>query len=119
MRLIQTLSRFMIGVVLLLSTSLSIAHGNHEKVSAEEAMLIAQKAVSNMVKKDAGLAFGKLPESWLTTKNADMKVVSEGKGFYIVSVLNTSKNETLFFLIAKSGEVYDANFTGTFDGVNK
>jgi hypothetical protein len=35
----------------------------------------------------------------------------------VASVLNKNEAKTLFLLMSDSGEVYDANFSGQFDGI--
>jgi hypothetical protein len=43
--------------------------------------------------------------------------VKKGSGYYLVSVLNTVEEKTLYVLMSDAGEVYNANFTGEFDGI--
>jgi hypothetical protein len=98
------------------------AHGDHEYqqprvISETVAFVVAQRAVMSMSRKDAGLGFGQLSESWLTVAKQDMAIYRKGVGYYVTSVLNKHEEKTLFVLMSDSGEVYDANFSGQFDGI--
>jgi len=44
-------------------------------------------------------------------------IYTKGTGYIVVSVLNESEKKTLYILMSESGEVFDANFTGKFDGI--
>jgi hypothetical protein len=41
----------------------------------------------------------------------------QGKGYYVVSVLNRKEEKTVYVLMSNYGEVYDANLVGQFDGI--
>jgi hypothetical protein len=103
-------------------TQYAIAHGDHEHqeprvISETVALIVAQRAVTSMSRKDAGLGFGQLDESWSTVAKQDMAIYKKGVGYYVASVLNKNEDKTLFLLMSDSGEVYDANFSGQFDGI--
>ena len=98
------------------------AHGDHEYqpprlVSDAVALIIAQRATTSMTQKDTGLGFGQLEESWSTIPRDDLAVHKKGSGYYVISVLNESEQRTLYVLMSDGGEVYDANLTGEFDGI--
>jgi hypothetical protein len=99
-------------------TSLCLSHGNHKSINTDEAKGIAQETIVKLTEQDAGLPFGKLPKSWAEVKESEIVVVQQVKGFYLVNVLNKQLNKTLTLLIAGNGEVYDANFSGKFEGIN-
>ena len=115
-------------ISLLFSTALIIAqhvaaHGEHEHqeprvISESVALIVAQRATTSMSRKDAGLGFGQLQESWSAVPKEDLVIHKKGSGYYVVSVLNKKEEKkTLYVLMSDSGEVYDANFTGEFDGI--
>lgn len=98
------------------------AHGDHDSqqprvISDTVALIVAQRAAKSMSRKDAGLGFGKLSESWSNVPREDLTMYKQGIGYYVASVLNKNEEKTLFVLMSDSGEVYDANFTGEFSGI--
>lgn len=98
------------------------AHGDHDYqpprvISENAAVIVAQRAAISMSRKDAGLGFGKLSESWSSLPKTDLTIYKKGIGYYVASVLNRNLDQTLFVLMSDSGEVYDANFTGEFSGI--
>lgn len=59
-----------------------------------------------------------LEPEWGQVPDGDMKVSRKGKGFYIISILNKQDEaRELFVLISDRGEIFDANFSGEFDGL--
>ncbi|MBL4672707.1 MAG: hypothetical protein JKX81_10655 [Arenicella sp.] len=99
------------------------AHGDHDYqqprvISESVALIIAQRATTSMSRKDAGLGFGQLKESWSEVPSKDLSMYKQGKGYYVVSVLNRKEEKTVYVLISNYGEVYDANLIGEFDGIN-
>ena len=107
---------------LLFVSQYAAAHGEHEHqeprvISESVALLVAQRATSSMSRKDAGLGFGQLSESWSTIPKADLSLHKKGSGYYVVSVANKNEDKTLYVLMSESGDVYDANLTGEFDGI--
>ena len=107
---------------LFLATQHVAAHGDHEHqpprvISESVALIIAQRAATSMSKKDAGLGFGQLNESWSEVPSNDLSMHKQGKGYYVVSVLNRKEEKTVYVLMSNYGEVYDANLIGQFDGI--
>lgn len=109
-------------ILALLSTLFSVqqvsAHGSHEQVSEQAALKIGAEMSHQMVSNDAGLGFGKLAESWKSVAiGEDVKLHQRGRGYYIVAVVNSIEKKTLYVLMSNTGEVYDTNFSGEFNGV--
>lgn len=101
----------------LFSTQLHAHSGGHGKIPALQAIVIAKELGAQFVNNDAGLGFGKLPASWAAVTADKMAIHKQGEGYYIVSVENAEEKKTLYILMSDTGEVYDANFTGTFEGM--
>ena len=102
----------------LLAISTAWGHGgSHQPISAEKAQKVGLSVSKQFVKSDPGLGFGKLPESWAKLTAEQTTLYKKGKGYYIVKVNNPVEEKTLFVLMAISGEVYDANFSGDFKGL--
>jgi hypothetical protein len=98
------------------------AHGDHEYqqpqvISETVALIIAQRATASMSKKDAGLGFGQLNESWSEVPSDDLSMHKQGKGYFVVSVLNRKEGKTVYVLMSHFGEVFDANLVGEFVGI--
>jgi hypothetical protein len=103
--------------LLLLVSQHVFSHSDHAAITKSQAVSIASNIATQFSEKDAGLSFGKLPISWASIPSDNIAIYNKGKGYYIVSVENKSEQKTLYVLMSSSGEVYDANFSGTFNGV--
>lgn len=102
----------------LLFSATAFGHGgSHHPISPEKAQFVATKVANQFTTVDPGLGFGKLPESWLDLPTAQASIHQKGKGYYIVKLDNSAEKKSLFVLMAISGEVYDANFSGEFNGL--
>jgi len=114
----KTLSTFLF-LALLFTTSAVVAHGDHDHgpITEAEAISLALKVSVDLSSRDAGLGFGKLPESWAAVAAENVSIYKRDKGYYIVSVVNNSEKKTLYVLMSASGDVYDANFTAKFKGI--
>lgn len=111
-----------IFLILLLTTSFltttSYAHpGGHGDIALNEAQAIsvAYSVIKQFITHDPGLGFGKLDNSWNNLPQAAKFIHKKHHDYYIIGFSN--KNRTLFVLISTSGDVYDANFTGHFEGL--
>ena len=113
--------KFIMTLVLgyLLSIGQVAAHGgNHEEISQKEARNIALNTARQYSRRDSGKDVGKLSASWRKLNVEQVSVTLEGKGYYIVEVKNLSEKKSMFLLMSDGGDIYDANFVGTFDGIN-
>jgi len=105
---------------LALFSSAAIAHpGGHGPVGEEEAIFIASSVALQFIDFDAGLGFGKLAPSWKNIADKDKKIYKKDTYYYIVSIHNSAKNKTLYFLLSNTGEVFDANFSGVFPNLKE
>lgn len=104
----------------LLAAQPLFAHSDHsqEPVSEAATLEIAADVANHLSSRDAGLGFGQLPTSWASIPKKNIAIHKKGEGYYIISLLNDSEKKTLYVLMSDSGEVYDANFTGKFEGVD-
>lgn len=117
----KTLLSMLLSITLFASQH-AAGHGDHEYeaprvISESVALIVAQRATTSMSRKDAGLGFGQLHQSWSEVPPADLVMAKMGKGYYVVSVLNKIEQKTLFILMSDRGEVYDANLSGEFEGI--
>lgn len=96
----------------------SFAHGGgHGPINPFKAVSIALETTERFTRFNPGLGFGTLDSSWKGLSRDTSKVVTEGKGYYIVSVENKDAGKTLYILMSTLGRIYDANFSGEFPRV--
>lgn len=104
----------------LLFSATAFGHGgSHHPISPEKAQFIATQVANQFTQSDPGLGFGQLAASWLDLPATQTSIHKKGKGYYIVKLENSAEKESLFVLMAVSGEVYDANFSGEFKGLKQ
>ena len=115
----KILSSVFLVVMLLISHSLFAHIGGHDSVHITEptAQAIALQVADSLSAKDAGLGFGKLPETWASLTAESTAIFEKGTGYYVVSVNNEKEEKTLYVLMTDTGDVYDVSFTGEFEGV--
>lgn len=107
-----------LSFLFVIHSSSALAHpGGHGVVNENQAMAIALYAAESLVDFDAGLGFGRLEESWRNLPEEVTRIHARGNGYYIIGVENTYEKKTLFVLMSEGGEVYDANFSGEFEGL--
>lgn len=92
--------------------------GEHKPVNEGQAVAIALDTAKQFVDFDPGLDFGTLDASWKNATMKDAKMHKKGNGYFIIGILNRDENRTLYVLVSIMGEVYDANFSGDFEGLN-
>jgi Family of unknown function (DUF6488) len=110
-------SLFLLLVVL--GTQQALAHSDHQHdpISDAKALTLATEVSTQLSSKDTGLEIGQLPTSWGSIPEKNASIYKKGKGYIIVSVLNNNEKKTLYVLMSQGGDVYDANFSGTFKGI--
>ena len=114
--------KLLLSIFLLALLSLNqqaFAHSDHQSTPISEiaAMQLATDVSTQLSSRDAGLGFGQLAVSWAAIPKQNVSILKKGNDYYIVTVLNVQEKKTLYILMSIGGEVYDANFTGKFKGV--
>lgn len=113
-------------LIIILSTMISTAlfsntalghGGSHHPISPQKAQVVAVKLANQFTTLDPGLGFGKLPQSWLDLPITQASIHASSQGYYIIKLNNNAEKKNLYVLMAVSGEVYDANFSGEFKGL--
>ncbi|WP_373077811.1 DUF6488 family protein [Zhongshania sp.] len=105
-------------VSLFISSNL-LAHGSgHAPITEQKALLIATQIVKGFANIDPQLGFGEVPASWANIASDAATIYQSGEGYRIVKVVNPNDERALYILMSAEGEVYDANTSGKFDGVN-
>lgn len=100
--------KFIIGTILLIvfiRPSVAFAHANHDVISSETALIIANKSVKQLTFKDLGFEVGKLDASWKSLSDANFSVKEVLDATFIISAANTTNSEVIYFEIANSGKV--------------
>lgn len=99
-------------------TQQAFGHGNHRPpVTQDQALAIAVEISQGFAGVDPQLGFGTLPESWKDVGVADAAVHQRGQGYLILKVINPADEQSLYILMSDEGEVFDANLTGKFKGL--
>ena len=101
-------------IALMLNTGTALAHGDHGKINAKQAIQVAIKATQKLTFKDFGFNVGKLDESWKSLTTEDFKLYAAQANRYIVSASNKADNKTIYFLMTMSGEVLKVNQEAKF-----
>lgn len=102
---------------MLYSQSAQSHSGGHGPVSETQAIDIASFIVDQFINNNPGLGFGKLNRNWNDLQEDEKRIYKKGDGYYIVSATNRKEGKTLYILMSIAGEVYDANFSGEFEGL--
>lgn len=110
---------FVLLTLSLIASQAVFAHSDHHHgpISEDAAHTLALEVAENLSSRDAGLGFGQLPKTWAAIPAKNVTISKKGRGYYIVSVLNEREKKSLYILMSDSGDVYDANFSGEFEGV--
>ena len=91
--------------------------GGHDGLwlKPEQATMVAYSVIKQFIAHDPDLGFGKLDKSWEDLPASAKQVIKEHDEYYIISF--TNGNMTLYVLISSTGDVYDVNMTGVFEGL--
>ena len=110
---------FIISFIVITHSQFALAHdGGHELVTEPQAIEIAYEVATQFIENDPGLGFGKLSNSWKKLPINARRVHKKGNGFYIISLMNEKEGKSLYILMSVTGDVYDANLSGKFEGLN-
>ena len=110
---------FLLFIALLLSAQTYAHEGGHGDIVLKEhqAISVAYSIIKQFTQLDPGLGFGKLDNSWNNLSEAARRVYQKHHDYFIIAFTNNDK--TLYVLMSVSGDVYDANMTGEFEGLKK
>ena len=105
--------------VLFISPTLSSAHwGGHNYINEVDVIPIASEHVTALIKEGIDIkGIGKLDESWNKVRTVHKKITKKGNGYYVVSFAHPKEKKILYLLLSWSGDLYDANFSGNFEGL--
>lgn len=94
------------------------AHPGHLEIAEEEVIPTATHHVATLIEKGIEIpGIGKLDKSWSKVGSSSKKIDKTGEGYYIVSFVHPREKKILYLLIGFAGELYDANLTGKFEGI--
>lgn len=110
------ISTCLITILLFSANTRSHSDHGHGKIKEAQAIQIASDVAAQLTTKDVGLKIGKLPEDWAMIPKENISTYKKGPDFLIMAIENTSEEKTLYILMSSTGDVYDANFSGTFEG---
>lgn len=103
-------------ISLIISVNVAFAHGGgHAPIKESQVIEYADKNIAIVVDQEIEIAGSKLDKSWLNIPASNKKIFKKGQGYYIVSLKDDKSNKTLYILLSKAGELYDANYNGKFE----
>ena len=113
------IKHYLIIFALLLSTPANTHPGGHGDIVLKDhqAISVAYSIIKQFTQLDPGLGFGKLDNSWSKLPEAAKRVHQKHHDYFIIAFTNQDK--TLYVLMSVSGDVYDANMTGEFEGLKQ
>jgi len=110
--------RLCLFAIMLFSSQLIFAHGEgHALINEETAIIAASNNIATIIAQGIEIEGNKLNESWENIPGSDKAIHKKGNGYYIVSLENKVKGKTLYVLLSNQGELYDANYSGVFEGL--
>lgn len=107
-----------VTATLLMLASWTQAHEGHAHlpVTMKKAVGIALEMAHHASgEAQAGLDLQRLDDSWAALPVEAARIHENGRGYYIVSVANPVRNETLYVRVLLDGRVDAANFSGEFN----
>jgi hypothetical protein len=105
-------------IALILSTQLAFAHGGgHAKIEESQVIEYSDKNIASIVRQQIKIEGKKLDKSWLNIAKSNKRIYIKGEGYYISTFKNDKNNKTLYILLSETGELYDANYSGKFEGI--
>jgi hypothetical protein len=110
--LILTLISFIISI------NVAFAHGGeHTRIKESQVIEYSDKNIAIVVDQQIKIEGKKLDKSWLNIAKSNKKIYKKGEGYYISTFIDTQNNKTLYILLSNAGELYDANYSGKFEGI--
>lgn len=94
--------------------SVAMAHSNHDVISGQKALSVANRSVKQLTFKDFGFEVGKLDASWKELKIEDFSVAEVLHEGYIVKATNNANSDTIFFHIGANGQVLNVKNSHAF-----
>jgi hypothetical protein len=91
---------------------------DHTPVSMKSAIEIALKAAKRYTKTPSSFDVDKLPLSWAQVGEANASIFENGRGYYVVSIVNPAEAKTIYIKIRLDGAVIGATYTADFIGVS-
>lgn len=90
------------------------------KLNEKGILLSSGTAVKMLVRQALPVEGGLLDESWEAVSADNRQIHRQGNGYYIVAVKKSDEEDgTLYLLLSDKGELYDANYKGTFEGLKE
>lgn len=95
------------------------SHGEAaKKIDDKGAIAAASKNIAALIEQKKPVGGTALDATWATTTDADKKISKKGNGYYVVSFAGKA-TKTLYVLLSDTGELYDANYSGKFEGLKE
>ena len=92
-------------------------HKTVQMIDENSAIIIASRALAILVEQKQSIAGEPLNAAWKETAQTNKKVKKKGHDYYIISFDHNEFEESLYILLSNKGELYDANYSGHFEGL--
>ncbi len=92
-------------MIVSITSGVTFAHQNHDVISSEMALNIANKSMKQLTFRDLGFEVGKLDASWKLLTDANFNVLQVLDKTFIIRATNTTSKNVVYFEIAKNGKV--------------
>jgi hypothetical protein len=93
-------------------------HGYGGSAMSEQMAIIAvSRDIKDIISQEIKIEGEKLDKSWEDLPLSNKAINIKGTGYYIISLKNDTQRKTLYVLLSDKGEFYDANYSGTFEGM--
>jgi hypothetical protein len=89
------------------------------KINDAGAIAAATKGVQAIIAQKHLIDGAVLDADWAKVSDKDKTISEKGNGYYIVKLDNKDSSKALYVLLSDVGAVYDANYTGKFEGLKK
>jgi alpha-galactosidase len=100
---------------IVLSMSVSAHSDGHGKLKSNQVIEIAQQMAMSLTFKANDTSVGKIPQSWSKVAIDKFHIVEEGEEAYVVKGTNQEANQSLYFLIDKTGKMIDVKDVKSFN----
>lgn len=93
------------------------SHAMPAEMSKADALEAASGAIDALIQQQYEVEGAVLGNEWRTVTNNHKEIVTDTGDYIIVGVKHPTESKKLYLLFSKAGELFDANFSGQFEGL--
>jgi len=115
-----------LSMVLVLPSGLAFAGPGHDhshgfelpaKMTEADTLKAVNGTINALIAQEYGVDGAVLNESWKNVTDAHKTIQERNVSYSIVRVKHPTEDKSLYLLFSSIGELYDATFTGQFEGL--